>query len=106
MKYLICIVPPLTTRDRILELQNSFPSNKVQYYNEPHITLKSPSGMTEDKSWLAKVIALIGNTPRFDIKFDGLDQFEDRVLFLKPVYSEELMDLHMKLVNVLNVSLE
>jgi 2'-5' RNA ligase len=102
MKFFLGIVPPPATKDRIASFQKSFPSNKVPYFNEPHITLKAPSGLTEDKSWLAKVMTIIGNQQRFSIKLNGLDQFEDRVLFLNPEFTQPLVDLHMKLVALLN----
>lgn len=101
MKFFIGIVPPLATKEKVLEFQKSFPSNKIPFFHEPHITLKAPSGLTEDKSWLAPVMALVGDYPRFQIKLEGLGGFEDRVLFLNPVFSQELMDLHLKLVNFL-----
>ncbi|MDB5254507.1 MAG: 2-5 ligase [Parcubacteria group bacterium] len=106
MKFFIGIVPPLSTKERIAGFQKSFPSNKVPYFTEPHITLKAPNGLTEDKSWLAKVMTIIGNHPRFSIKLSGLDGFEDRVLFLNPEFSQGLIDLHMKLVTLLNLDLE
>lgn len=101
MKFFIGIVPPLATKEKVLDFQKSFPSNKVPFFHEPHITLKAPSGLTEDKAWLAKVMALVGDYPRFQIKLEGLDGFGDKVLFLNPVFSQELMDLHLKLVELL-----
>lgn len=106
MKFFIGIVPPLATKERIFEFQKSFPSNKVPYFNEPHITLKAPSGLTEDKAWLAPVMALVGNQIPFEIRLEGLDGFEDRVLFLNPVSSEKLVGLHNKLVTLLNPDAE
>lgn len=102
MKFFIGIVPPLATKERIFEFQKSFPSNKVPYFNEPHITLKAPNGLTEDKAWLAPVMTLVGNQKPFEIKLEGLDGFEDRVLFLNPTFSEGLVNLHTKLVALLN----
>src|SRR3989344_8550675 len=106
MKFIIGIVPPLTTKERVLNFQKSFPSNKVPYFHEPHITLKAPNGLTEDKSWLAKVMTLVGNYPRFTIELHGLGGFEKRVLFLQPMFSQELIDLHLKLVTLLCPNIE
>ncbi len=106
MKFFIGIVSPPVTQDRIFDFQKSFPSNKVPFFNEPHITLKAPSGLTEDKSWLAKVEALVGDYPGFQIKLEGLDGFDDKVLFLNPVFSQELIDLHLKLFNLLCPGIE
>ncbi len=102
MKFFIGIVPPIATKERIFNFQKSFPSNKVPYFNEPHITLKAPSSLSEDKSWLAQVIALTGNHLPFQVSFDGIDEFEDRVLFLKLNPSNGLIDLHNKLIALLN----
>ena len=101
MKYFIGIVPPPKTLERILTFQKSFPTNKVWFYNEPHITLKAPSGLTEDRGWLARVMVIIGNHEPFEIDFTHLDSFNDEVLFLSPAPSEGLMELHMKLVKEL-----
>ncbi|MEK7194376.1 MAG: 2'-5' RNA ligase family protein [Patescibacteria group bacterium] len=106
MKFFIGIVPPLAIKEKIFEFQKSFPSNKVPYFNEPHITLKVPSGLSEDKAWLAPLMTLVGGHAPFEIKLDGLDGFENKVLFLKPVFSEGLMSLHNKLVALLNPNME
>jgi len=106
MKFFIGIVPPLATKERIINFQKTFPSNKVPYFNEPHITLKAPTGLTGDKSWLAKVIALAGDYPRFQINIKGIDSFDNRVLFLNPIFSENLMNLHLKLVDLLCPTIE
>jgi 2'-5' RNA ligase len=106
MKFFIGIVPPLATKEKILKFQKSFPSNKVPYFNEPHITLKAPSGLPEDKAWLAPLTTLVGSHTPFEIKLEGLDGFDNRVLFLNPIFSEGLMDLHNKLVTLFNPNAE
>jgi 2'-5' RNA ligase len=106
MKYYLAIVPPLVTKERIFDFQKSFPSNKVPLLNEPHITLKSRNGLTEDKAWLAKIMTLIGNYPRFQIHLEGVESFGDEVLFLKPSHSEELLNLHMNIISLLNIDEE
>lgn len=102
MKFFLGLVPPLVTKERIVKFQESFPSNKVPYFNEPHITLKAPSGLTGDKAWLPKILTLIGNYERFSINLSSIDGFDDKVLFLKPEPSEGLMSLHQKLIELLN----
>jgi 2'-5' RNA ligase len=102
MKFFIGIVPPIVTKERIYEFQKSFPSNKVPDINEPHITLKAHGGFSEDKSWLAPLMALVGNYPKFQITLEGVDQFDEQVLFLKPAFSPELMELHNKIISIVN----
>lgn len=102
MKYFLGITLPLVTRERILEIQKSYPSNKVPYLYEPHITLKRSVGLTEDKAWLAKVMSLIGNYSRFSLELNEIGEFEDNVLFLRPAYSDELINLHKQLVSMLS----
>jgi len=106
MKFFIGIVPPLDLNEKIFDFQRSFPSNKVPYFHKPHITLKAPNGLTEDLTWLEKVKMVVGDQSVFEIKLEGLDNFEDRVLFLKPAYSKDLMDLHLKLVSLLCPDIE
>lgn len=106
MKFFIGITPPTDINEQIFNFQKSFPSNKVPYFNEPHITLKAPSALTEDKVWLPALIHFVGNYEPFEIKLEGLDGFEDRVLFLNPVFSENLIDLHNAIVTLLNPSTE
>lgn len=106
MKFFIGIVPPTETKEKIFQFQRSFPSNKVPYFHEPHITLKAPNGLTEDKSWLPKVTALAATYPKFQIVLDGLDGFDDKVLFLNPIFSQELMDLHIELVSLLSLNIK
>jgi len=101
MKYFIGIVPPPRTLERILTFQKSFPTNKVWRYNEPNITVKAPSGLTEDRGWLARVMVIIGNHKPFVIDFTHLDSFRDEVLFLSPAPSPGLIELHLRLVKEL-----
>lgn len=106
MRFLLGIVPPLVTKERIEAVQKSCATNKVPYFTEPHITLKNPHDLTEDKKWLAKVMTTIGNYPRFDIKIDEVETFGDEVLFLSLEYSKELVDLHIELVSFLNPNID
>lgn len=100
MKFFIGIVPPPETKERILSFQKSFPSNKIPFFHEPHITLKAPNGLTEDKAWLNKVATFVGGYPRFSVTLEGLDTFGERVLFLNPIFPQELITLHVRLIEL------
>lgn len=106
MKYFIGIVPPLITKERIIDFQKSFRTNQVPFIYEPHITLKSPHGLSGDRAWLAKILTFVGSYPRFQIKFDKVGGFNKQILFLNLKYSEELMNLHKSLLELLNIDKE
>lgn len=102
MKFFIGIVPPPATRDRILNVQKSFPSNRVPFSTEPHITLIPPPLLSPDKVWLTKIFTEVAGFTRFQIRFEGINTFDNRILFLEPKTADELLNLYSKLVSSLN----
>ncbi len=59
----------------------------------PHITLKSPNGLTPDLDWLRRIRELAAQTPRFDVAIGSPRTFDDRVLYLA-VEGAALESLH------------
>jgi len=101
MKYFIGIIPPEETKSRINNFQRSFSSNKLPYIFEPHITVKSWGGLTDDLMWLDRVIPIIEEYPTFEICLNGVGSFRDDVVILKPVFSKELLALHKKILDII-----
>ncbi len=106
MKFFIGITPPQETRDQIIAFQRSFLNNLLPDKIEPHITVKAQAGLTEDTAWIGKVESVAKTCSRFSISFDGIGTFDDTVVFLKPVISQQLIDLHRKLVEAINPDAE
>lgn len=97
MKYFIGISLPAHLSDKILSFQKSFTNNKLPEILEPHITVKTKNGLTEDCDWLNKVKMIIESHPEFEIDFEGIDTFGDDAVILKLSFSKELMRLHKAL---------
>ena len=94
MEYFIGIVPPQETLKKIYTFQKSFTSNRLPDIIEPHITVKTKNGLTEDCRWLQTITHIIEEYPRFVITLKGVDMFRDSVVILRPEVSEELIGLH------------
>ena len=105
MRFFIGIVPPSPTLEKIADFQKSSSSNRVPFWTEPHITVKAQSGFTDNKKWLEKVEPAVKNFGSIDIALDGLDTFDQGVLFLK-VKSEKISALHDILLETIDPSLE
>lgn len=98
MQYFIGITPPEEVKRLIIAFQKSFGSNKVPNNVEPHITLKAQGGLTEDLSWLPKVETALETFQPFEVVLDGIDTFNETILFLDLPLQDELVHLHKKLV--------
>jgi 2'-5' RNA ligase len=101
MNYFIGITPPAHTNEKISSFQKRFPSNKLPYIFEPHITVKTKNGLQDDLAWLSKVTHIIEQHPSFTVGFNGIDMFGDSVVILKPKAPQELIMLHKKLYDAI-----
>ncbi|MFA6495033.1 MAG: 2'-5' RNA ligase family protein [Candidatus Paceibacterota bacterium] len=101
MKFFIGITPPEPIRGKIIAFQKSFPNNKVPEKIEPHITLRPPEELTESEAWLSKIKLATKNFGGFQISLEGIDGFGENVVFLRPAFSQRLVDLHKILLDAL-----
>lgn len=101
MRYLIGVVPPEEIMEKITNFQKSFPMNRVPFFIEPHITVKAQGGLTEDLAWLGGVESAIAEFSPLTIRFDGIGQFGQNVLFRR-VVSDNIAALRDVLISVVN----
>jgi len=97
MKFFIGITPPKEIKEKIIAFQRLFPHNEAPNIFEPHITVKAQSGLADDLSWLSEVKVIAAKNNKFEISFAGIGTFGESVVFLKPGYSSQLIELHKKL---------
>ena len=97
MEFFIGINPPEEISSRIISFQKSFSNNGVPQNVEPHITVKSQGGLNEAKAWLPRVETAVKKFDKFRISFDGVDSFKEDVVFLKPAFSQNLINFHKAL---------
>ena len=69
---------------------------------EPHITIKTKNGLTEDLSWIEKVRPVIESYHKFEVSFTGVDTFRDEVVILRIEPSKELVGLHKELFRTIS----
>ena len=67
----------------------------------PHITVKSPNGLTPDLKWISRVRIVAEQVAPFRVKIDQPGTFGDRVLFLS-VDSPGLVELHRRVLDVVS----
>jgi 2'-5' RNA ligase len=103
MQYFIGIVPPSDYKEKIINFQKNWESNGVINVVEPHITLKAQGGLTPDKRWLDDLETLCRDFPSFRITLTEPKFFGDYVVYLS-MQSQELIQLHNKIVKLINPS--
>ncbi|MFH0873415.1 MAG: 2'-5' RNA ligase family protein [Candidatus Komeilibacteria bacterium] len=106
MKFFIGITPPSDTKEKIIAFQRSFPNNACPDLYEPHITVKAQAGLTENLDWIPRIESVAKTCKRFFLTFAGIGTFDETVVFLQPVASQELIELHRKLVEAINPDAE
>jgi 2'-5' RNA ligase len=105
MQYFIGIVPPDEYLERVVAFQKRWLSNGLPNVVEPHVTVKAQSGLTLDMAWLGKVKVIRSSFSKFQLALSEPALFGNQVIFLS-VQSNELLELHKKLVNVVTPSKE
>ncbi len=95
LHYFIGIEPPADQRSRITDVMRELGDP----WPVPHVTLKSPHGLTPDLTWLAGVRDVAARTPRTRVRIGSANTFGDRVLYLA-VEGEGLEPLHRSLDEV------
>ncbi|NLJ59084.1 MAG: hypothetical protein GX339_09600 [Tissierellia bacterium] len=98
MKYFIGVTVPKNFKNKIELLRAEFRF----FTTEPHITLVPPPALPEDDSFIEDLVKTCKETKAFNIKLHNLDQFGERVLYVK-VYSPELISLREKLYDNLKL---
>ncbi|HSN02408.1 MAG TPA: 2'-5' RNA ligase family protein [Acidimicrobiales bacterium] len=93
LRYFIAIEPPEDQRERIADVMREFGDP----WPVPHITLKSPHGLTPDLAWLTAVRDVASRSPRQRVRLGPPGTFDQRVLYLS-VEGDGLESLHLALV--------
>lgn len=101
MQYFIGIAPPPEISETIVLFQKSIPNNHTPFLFEPHITIKGPDGLTEDMVWIDLARNVLKNFQKIEIILNGIDTFENKVLFLRPFPAEKIVTMHRKLLSAL-----
>lgn len=93
LRYFIAIEPPEDQRLRIADVMRELGDP----WPVPHITLKSPHGLTPDLAWLPAVRDVARRSPRQRVRLGPPGTFNHRVLYLA-VEGDGLEPLHLALV--------
>lgn len=102
MEFFIGIVPPEEISKKITEFQKKFFYKEVV---ELHVTIKTQSGLTEDKLWVEKVENYLKEQKVFTVKLGEPQWFRDEVVFLS-VQAENIHKIHYDLIEIINPSPE
>ncbi|MCZ8517002.1 2'-5' RNA ligase family protein [Paenibacillus filicis] len=105
MQYFIGIVPPDEYKEQIAVFRNRWVSNRLKDVVEPHITVKAQGGLTEDMRWLDNVRETCSSIKSFLLSMSEPATFGNAITFLG-VESEEVYDLHKRLVDTVSPSPE
>ncbi|KYP82067.1 2'-5' RNA ligase [Ferroacidibacillus organovorans] len=101
VQYFVGIVPPTDYKERIVEFQKRWQSNRTWEVAEPHITVKAQSGLGDDLRWLESIKRTCASFPRFTVSIDQPKTFGEAVAYLS-VESSEIHDFHERLVEAVS----
>ena len=99
LRYFIAIEPPADQRARLADVMRALGDP----WPVPHVTLKSPHGLTPDLVWLAAARDVAARTRRPTLRLGPPGTFDGRVLYLS-VEGDELASLHDALVAAVRAS--
>ncbi|ANY75258.1 hypothetical protein BBD41_23255 [Paenibacillus ihbetae] len=103
MEFFFGIVPETDIYEKVMSVREKY---CVRNGSDPHITVKASCGLSEDMSWLSKCRKIISEFESFQITVGAPKYFGDRDVLYLDVQSEELIELHKRLVAVLEASEE
>ena len=94
LRYFIAIEPPADQRARLAAVMRALGDP----WPVPHVTLKSPHGLTPDLDWLSAVRDVAARASPLTLRLGSPGTFDGRVLYLA-VEGERLAELHDSLVS-------
>lgn len=97
VEYFVAITPPEKYLESIIRFQKMWPCNKLPNFAEPHITVKSQAGLSEDEIWIDSIKTVCESFPRFILTMKGIKSFGDAVVYLG-IESDRIKELHRKIV--------
>ena len=99
LRHFIAIEPPADQRERIADVMGQLGDP----WPVPHITLKSPLGLTPDLAWLPAVREVATRSPHQHVRLGPLGTFDHRVVYLS-VEGDGLESLHLALIEAVRDS--
>jgi 2'-5' RNA ligase len=97
VEYFVAITPPEKYGESIIKFQKMWPGNTLPDFAEPHITVKSQAGLSEDEIWMNSMKAVCDSFPRFSLKMKGIKSFGRSVVYLG-IESDGINELHRRIV--------
>jgi len=103
MEFFFGIVPEAYISEKVMNVREQY---NYLGGSDPHITVKASCGLTEDMNWLSACRKIISEFGSFQITVGVPKYFGDRDVLYLDVQSDELIELHKRLVAVLEPSEE
>lgn len=104
-RFFIGISPPDDYLFKIKDFQLKWRSNKLPHTVDPHITVKSRAGLTEDKVWQEDIKKACLTIKPFNLQIGKPAWFGKDVLFLS-VEGKNIFKLHELILDIVNPSLQ
>lgn len=96
-EYTFGIVPTFNICDKIMTVREKY---KYVSSSEPHITVKSSCGISDDMNWLPACRSIISNFGEFEVTVGMPKYFRNKDVLYLEIISDELIELHKRLVSV------
>ena len=101
MEYFIAITPPTEQGEEIIRFQKRWPGNRLPDLVEPHITIKSQAGLSDDELWVDSVKGICESFPIFSVSIKSVNCFGTSVVYLG-VESKKIKELHSRIVRAIS----
>lgn len=96
-EYTFAIVPTFNICDKIMTVREKY---KYESSSEPHITLKASCGISDDMKWLSECQSIISSFGKFEVTVGLPNYFGNKDVLYLEIISDELIELHKRLVSV------
>lgn len=93
MKFFVGLIPPKDIYNHLQAIQNRYGDNRL----EPHITLRAPVTVVDEKEWIGKIVTTAAAFEPFQVALTGTGNFGKRVLYVQ-VIAEALQRFYHTLV--------
>jgi 2'-5' RNA ligase len=93
MKFFVGLVPPEDIYEHLESIQKRYGDNRL----EPHITLRAPVTVLNEKEWVGTIVSKAAEFEPFHVSLPGTGNFGKRVLYVE-VNAEALEKFYTELI--------
>lgn len=102
-EYTFAVVPSFDICEKIITVREKY---KYASSSEPHITVKASCGISDNMKWLPECQNILSNFGEFEVTVGLPNYFGNKDVLYLAIISDELIELHKRLVSVFDADEE